>query len=72
LKEGGMLWFMAVMFSLFGYPMALGGLFMVGRSLTAEIRAGQLRTVRYWFGLPLWRRQMALSRADQLGLAEGQ
>lgn len=70
-EEGGGLWFMAVMFSLFGYPMALGGLFMVGRSLTAEIRAGQVRTVRYWFGLPLWRRQMALSRADQLGLAEG-
>jgi len=71
LEEGGMLWLMAVVFSLFGYPMALGGLFTVGRSLTTEIRAGQVRTVRRWFGLPLWRRSMALGRADQLVLTAG-
>ncbi len=71
LDEGGMLWLMAAVFSLFGYPMALGGLFMLGRSLTTEIRAGQVRTVRRWFGLPLWRRHMALARAEQLSLAEG-
>jgi len=71
LEEGGMLWLMAVVFSLFGYPMALGGLFTVGRSLTTEIRAGRVRTVRRWFGLPLWRRSMALGRADQLVLTAG-
>ena len=71
LEEGGMLWLMAVVFSLFGYPMALGGLFTVGRSLTTEIRAGQVRTVRRWLGIPLWRRQMTLSQADQLVLAAG-
>ena len=71
LEEGGMLWLMAVVFSLFGYPMMLGGLFTVGRSLTTEIRTGQVRTVRYWFGLPLWRRSMALTRADQLVLTAG-
>lgn len=71
LEEGGMLWLMAVVFSLFGYPMVLGGLFTVGRSLTTEIRAGQIRTVRRWFGLPLWRRHMALARADQLSLTAG-
>ena len=71
LEEGGMLWLMAVVFSLFGYPMLLGGLFTVGRSLTTEIRAGQVRTIRYWFGLPLWRRRLALTRADQLTLTAG-
>ena len=71
LEEGGMLWLMAVVFSLFGYPMLLGGVFTVGRSLTTEIRAGQIRTVRRWLGIPLWRRQMALSQADQLVLTEG-
>jgi hypothetical protein len=71
LEEGGMLWLMAVVFSLFGYPMVLGGLFTVGRSLTTEIRAGQVRTVRRWLGLPLWRRSMALGRADQLVLTAG-
>ncbi|MDF1630594.1 MAG: DUF3592 domain-containing protein [Alcanivoracaceae bacterium] len=71
MQEGGMLWFMALVFSLFGYPMMLGGLFTVGRSLTTEIRAGQIRTVRRWFGIPLWRRQMELLRADQLKLAQG-
>ena len=71
LDEGGMLWLMAVVFSLFGYPMALGGLFTLGRSLTADIRAGKVRTVRRWLGLPLWSRSMALVRADQLSLTEG-
>lgn len=71
LEEGGMLWFMAVVFSLFGYPMLLGGLFTVGRSLTTEIRAGQVHTLRRWFGVPLWRRRMPLDRAEQLTLAEG-
>ncbi|PKM23064.1 MAG: DUF3592 domain-containing protein [Gammaproteobacteria bacterium HGW-Gammaproteobacteria-14] len=71
LQEGGMLWFMAGMFSLFGYPMLLSGLFVTGRSLTADIQGQTLRTIRYWCGIPLWRGQVSLSRADQLTLETG-
>lgn len=71
LHEGGMLWLMAGMFSLFGYPMLLTGLFVTGRSLTADIHSQNLKTVRYWCGIPLWRRQLTLSRAEQLSLQAG-
>ena len=71
LKNGGMMWFMTVMFAMFGVPMLLGGIFMVGRSLDAEVRNGTLVSVRYWFGLALWRRQIPLARAEQLSLVAG-
>ncbi|MFN3713972.1 MAG: DUF3592 domain-containing protein [Alcanivoracaceae bacterium] len=71
LKEGGMLWFMAVLFSAFGYPMLAGGIFTTGRSLRAEVRQGRLRTVRYWCGVPLWRRELVLDRAEQFALKAG-
>lgn len=66
LAEGGMLWFMAGVFSLFGFPLLLAGMFVLGRSLKVEVRNGTLRSVRYWFGLPLWKRQLNLQRAEQL------
>ena len=71
MEESGMLWIMAGIFALFGYPMLVAGLFAVGRSLTAEIRSTRLHTVRYWFGIPLWRRHLNLSQAAQLSLQEG-
>ena len=71
IEEGGMLWFMALVFGLFGYPLTLGGLFMLGRSLETDIRPGQVQTLRRWLGLPLWRRRASLATADQLALMDG-
>jgi hypothetical protein len=71
LALGGGLWFMALMFSLFGYPMLVAGVFTLGRALRAEIRQGRLTSVRYWCGLPLWRRQLPLTEAAQLTLKAG-
>lgn len=70
-REGGMLWLMAVVFSLFGYPMLLAGLFIAGRSLRAEIRNGVLRTTRYWCGIPLRRRQLVLTPSTEITLGAG-
>lgn len=71
MREGGMLWFMAVVFSLFSIPMCVGGVFTLGRSLSAEIRAGAVRTVRFWFGIPLWGREARLMHAGQFLLKKG-
>ena len=61
----------AIVFTLFGIPIFLGGLFMAGRSLKARIRGHQIETIRYWFGLALWKRQGYLNRADQIKLVKG-
>ena len=52
-------------------PAAISSSVKVGRSLTAEIRGTRLHTVRYWFGIPLWRRHLSLSHAAQLSLQKG-
>ncbi|TBW59616.1 DUF3592 domain-containing protein [Marinobacter halodurans] len=67
-SEGFMLYMMAAFFGLFGFPMVLGGLFMLGRSLDVRIRQQQVRSVRAWCGMALWRRQGTLTRAGQLVL----
>ena len=66
LDKGGMMWLMVIVFSLFGYPLLLAGVFVLGRSLRVEVRNGRLISVRYWFGLRLWRRKLDLQRAEQL------
>lgn len=68
LREGGILFFMAPVFGLFGFPMVVGGMVMAGRSLDARIANGQVDTIRYWCGLALWRRNGQLVSADQLKL----
>ncbi|MEQ5834121.1 DUF3592 domain-containing protein [Marinobacter sp. NFXS9] len=70
-SEGVMLYVMAFFFGLFGFPMALGGLFMLGRSLDVRIRQWQVRSVRAWCGMALWRRQADLTQAGQLVLTSG-
>ncbi|MCG7200193.1 DUF3592 domain-containing protein [Marinobacter pelagius] len=70
-EEGVMLYFMALMFGLFGFPMFLGGLFMLGRSLKARIAGSRVEAVRYWGGMALWKRSGNLVRADQLNLKGG-
>lgn len=68
-REGFMLYLMAALFCLFGFPMIVGGLFMAGRSLSARIEGDRVIMVRYWCGRPLWQRRGSLTRADQLELA---
>lgn len=65
-KEGAMLYFMSVVFSLFGVPMLMGGIFMLGRSLETTISDGVVHTKRAWFGRALWRREVSFNRADQI------
>ncbi|MFO7527336.1 MAG: DUF3592 domain-containing protein [Marinobacter sp.] len=70
-EEGIMLYFMAFTFGLFGFPMFLGGLFMLGRSLKARIEGNRVEAVRYWGGVALWKRSGHLVHADQLNLKVG-
>ncbi|GAA0846449.1 hypothetical protein GCM10009113_21190 [Marinobacter szutsaonensis] len=70
-EEGFMLYFMAFMFGLFGFPMFLGGLFMLGRSLKARVEGSRVEAVRYWGGMALWKRSANLVHADQLKLKGG-
>jgi hypothetical protein len=65
-KEGAMLYFMGVVFSLFGVPMVMGGIFMLGRSLETTISDGVVHTKRAWFGRALWRRKVSFNSADQI------
>jgi len=69
-KEGFMLYVMSTIFSLIGFPLFLGGVFMLARSLDASIQGDQVETVRYWLGRPVWRRQARLTSAAQLQLKD--
>lgn len=74
--DNALLYVMGSPFLLIGLPLVIGGVFMMGRSLTVRIEDGRVLTVRYWLGIPLWRRQGELTNADQLtfhgGLSVGQ
>lgn len=63
--EGPILYFMGSIFCLFGVPIFLGGIFMLGRSLEARISGGVVYTVHAWFGWPLWRRTAHFHNGDQ-------
>ena len=66
LQEGGMLWLMALVFSSVGMLILLLGLFWLGRSLHAVVSAGEVRMLRFMFGIRLYQRQVSISRAEQL------
>ncbi|SIS43670.1 Protein of unknown function [Thalassolituus maritimus] len=66
--EGVTLYFMGGIFFLVGAPMALGGLFGLGRSLESRCEDGKIETVRYWMGRALWRRSTEFRSAQQLEL----
>ncbi|MEE3190126.1 MAG: hypothetical protein VX281_04145, partial [Pseudomonadota bacterium] len=66
--EGVTLYFMGGVFFLVGAPMALGGLFGLGRSLESRCEDGKIETVRYWMGRALWRRSTEFRSAQQLEL----
>lgn len=66
--EGFMLYVMAALFFLFGFPMLIGGIFIAGRSMSSRIVGDTVIMIRYWCGRPLWQRRGTLSSADQLYL----
>lgn len=73
-SEGFMLYFMGTVFSLFGIPFFLGGVFMLGRSLETTISGrtisgSTVHTKRAWFGISLWRRTAKFDNADQVILS---
>jgi len=70
-EESFILYPMAVIFGMFGFPMALGGLFVAGRSLNVRIEGTRVTAVRNWCGLTLWQRKGELTRPDQLVLSAG-
>jgi len=45
------------------------GLWMLGRSLEATVRAGRVENTRYWMGIRLWQKDGCFTSADQLLLA---
>lgn len=45
------------------------GLWMLGRSLEATVRAGRVENTRYWMGMCLWQKEGCFTSADQLLLA---
>ncbi|WP_188093642.1 DUF3592 domain-containing protein [Marinobacter salinexigens] len=69
--EGFMLYIMALVFGLFGFPMLLGGLFMLGRSLKVTISSSQVEAIRYWCGIALWKRSGMLVNPGQIELVGG-
>ncbi|TNE96246.1 MAG: DUF3592 domain-containing protein [Gammaproteobacteria bacterium] len=69
--EGVMLYLMAFVFGLFGFPMFLGGLFMAGRSMKTRISANRVESVRYWCGIALWKRTGTLVNPGQVELVDG-
>ena len=67
-SEGIGLYFMGGVFFLVGLPLALSGLFGLGRSLESRCVDGKIETVRYWMGRALWRRSTEFRSAQQLEL----
>ncbi|MCG8393985.1 MAG: DUF3592 domain-containing protein [Pseudomonadales bacterium] len=70
-SEGIMLYFMGGIFALVGYLIVFSALFTLGRSLQVWVRGSEVKIVRRWLGLPLYRREGRLLRAEQVSLHAG-
>ncbi len=70
-KEGGMIAVMSGVFLLFGVPLAMGGIFSLGKSLRTRVENDQVDVRRYWLGIPLWQHKLRLNTLDRLQLEEG-
>ena len=66
-----MLYFMGGIFALIGYLIVFSTLFTLGRSLQVWVRGSEVKIVRRWLGLPLYRREGRLLRAEQISLHAG-
>lgn len=70
LRQGGMLWLMALTFTPIGLLILAYGLFWLGRGLKASITPGQVQMQRAMFGIQLYQRQAALANPDQLQIKQ--
>ena len=70
LRQGGMLWLMALVFTPIGVLILLFGLFWLGRSLEASVAPGEIRMLRTMFGLRVYQRQAALTNPEQLQIKQ--
>lgn len=70
LRQGGMLWLMALVFTPIGVLILLFGLFWLGRNLEASVAPGEIRMLRTMFGLRLYQRQAALTNPEQLQIKQ--
>lgn len=70
LRQGGMLWLMAVLFTPIGLLIMLLGLFWLGRSLEACIAPGEVRIVRSMFGIRLYQRRAAMPSPELLQIKQ--
>ncbi len=70
-SEGVMLYFMGSIFGLIGYLIVFSSVYTLARGLQVWIRGSEIRVVRRWLGIPLYRREGRLLRAEQLVLKSG-
>lgn len=70
LRQGGMLWLMALTFTPIGLLILSYGLFWLGRGLKASIAPGSVQMQRAMFGIQLYQRQATLSNAEQLQIKQ--
>ena len=70
LRQGGMLWLMALIFTPIGVLIFAFGLFWLGRSLKASVAPGTVWMQRTMFGIALYQRQAMLNNPDQLQLKQ--
>ncbi|NRQ43515.1 hypothetical protein HRH59_13255 [Rheinheimera sp. YQF-2] len=70
MRQGGMLWLMALTFTPIGLLILCYGLFWLGRGLKAGIAPGTVQMQRAMFGITLYQRQAALSNAEQLQIKQ--
>lgn len=66
--NGVMVWFMATVFGLIGFPLSLIPLYRLGCSLSAEIGNGSIRVRRCFLGFPVRADRIRLDSARQLEL----
>lgn len=70
-SEGFMLYFMGSIFGLIGYLIVFSSVYTLARGLQVWIRGSEVRVVRRWLGIPVYRREGRLLRAEQVVLKSG-
>ncbi len=70
-SEGFMLYFMGSIFGLIGYAIVFSTVYTLARGLQVWIRGSEVKVVRRWLGIAIYRREGRLLRAEQLVLKSG-
>ncbi|MCK0155078.1 DUF3592 domain-containing protein [Alcanivorax sp. S6407] len=70
-SEGVMLYFMGSIFGLIGYAIVFSTVYTLARGLQVWIRGSDVKVVRRWLGIAIYRREGRLLRAEQVVLKSG-